>query len=185
MGAFDGGAFDAGAFDVGAVPESRIRARRTMTILIDVNIPRKSTPLQEWREGIETRTQEGQGPAVIPGDGFLDYCPLPLPGAAPLVVDLDALLDALGIQVGEIDNGEVVLYDSLNPNPVLLATAARDTNSEFTTPTPALRVTDVWFDSLHADPEDMWQFIAPNTITTTEPLPSSILVQVLYVGGSS
>ena len=157
--------------------------RKTQTVTIDVNIPRRLTPLQEWREAIETRTQDGQGPSIIPGDGFLDYCYLPLPYAPPYAVDLDALLDALGVEVGEIVEEEVVLYDSFNPNPVLLATATRSTDSVFLLPSRALRVQDVWFDSLHADPETMWQFEPTQTITTTEALPSAVLVQVLYVAG--
>ena len=156
--------------------------RKTQTVTIDVNIPRKTTPLQEWREAVETRTQGGDGPSVIPG---YDYCPVPLPGAPVSSVDVDAILDAIGAQIGEVDNGEAILYDSLNPHPVLLATATRLTSSSFSLPTPALRVQDVWFDSLHADPEDMWQFTPETLITTTVPLDSAVLVQVLYIGDSS
>lgn len=156
--------------------------RKTQTLTIEVNIPRKTTPLQEWREAIETRTQDGQGPTIIPGDGFKDYCPIPLPSAPVLEVDLDAILDDIGIEVGEIDNGEVILYDEINPNPVLLALASRSTATSFSIPSEALRIQDVWFDYLHADPESMWQFVEPTTITTTASLPSDMLVQVLYVG---
>lgn len=156
--------------------------RKTQTIFVDVNHPRKKTPLQEWRESIEARTNQGRGSTLTPGATGLDYCPLPLPSAPVLNIDLDAILDSFGLQVGEVDNGEIILYDSFNQQPVLLALAARLTGTTFSLPTAASYVVDVWFDSLHADPETMWQFDADTSITTTAPLDSMVLVQVLYVG---
>ena len=155
---------------------------KTVTAFIDVNVPRKKTPLQEIREQIESRTQQGRGPSIIIGDPGLDYCPVPLPMAPILQVDLDAILDSFGNQVGEVDDGEVILYDSLNQQPVLLAQASRVTSTSFTLPTDATWIVDVWFDWLHADPETMWQFSPDTTITTTASLPTDMLVQVLYVG---
>jgi len=156
--------------------------RKRQTVFIDLNTPRKKTPLQEWREGVEARTNQGRGPSLIPGGSFLDYCELPLAPAPVLTIDLDAILDELGAVVGEVTDGEVVLYDSLNRQPVLLALADRATSTSFTLPTTATRIAGVWFDSLHADPESMWQFTPDVSISTTAPLPTGMLVQVLYVG---
>lgn len=155
---------------------------KTQTVFIDVNHPRKTTPLQEWRESIEARTNQERGPSINAGSGFLDYCPLPLPAAPVLQVDLDAILDSFGLEVGEVAEGGVVLYDSFNQQPVLLAHAARVTGTSFTLPTHASRVTDVWFDSLHADPETMWQFSPDTSLTTTASLDPAVLVQALYIG---
>lgn len=157
--------------------------RKTQTAFIDLNIPRKKTPLQEWREQIESRTQQGRGPSTGQIGGGLDYCPIALPGAPVLNINLDDILDSFGLEVGEVDaQNEVVLYDSFNQQPVLLANATRVTGTSFTLPTHASWVVDVWFDSLHADPETMWQFTADTTITTTASLDSQVIVQVLYVG---
>jgi hypothetical protein len=157
--------------------------RKTKTIVVDVNTPRKLTPLQEIREAVEARTQGGQSPVLTPGSGFLDYCEGFLPPKPVLKIDLDAILDSLGATVGEVgDGGQVILYDSMDKEPVLLALASRVTSTSFTLPTDATYVVDVWFDSLHADPEDMWQFTPDTSITTTAELPDDMLVQVLYVG---
>lgn len=155
---------------------------KTQTAFIDVNVPRKKTPLQELREQIEARTNQGRGPSIISGDTSLEYCAYFLPGAPVLTVDLDAILDSFGNQVGEIDNGEVILYDSLDQQPVLFAQANRVTSASFNTPSDATYVVDVWFDWLHANPETMWQFNPDTSITTTADLDSQVLVQVLYVG---
>lgn len=156
--------------------------RKTETIIVDVNAPRKITPLQEIRERVESRTQDGLGPTVIHGDPSLEYCPVTLPAAPVLRVDLDAILDSFGIQVGEIDQEEVILYDSFDPQPVLIALASRVTGTSFTIPSHATYVVDVWFDSLHADPDTMWQFTPDTQLTTTASLDPATLVQVLYVG---
>ena len=155
---------------------------KTVTAFIDVNVPRKKTPLQEIRESVEARTQGGRGPSLITIGGGLDYCPLPLPSAPVLNIDIDAILDSFGLQVGEVSDGEVILYDSLNQQPVLLANASRVTGTSFTLPTHATYVIDVWFDYLHADPETMWQFTPDTSITTTASLDSNVIVTVLYVG---
>lgn len=154
---------------------------KTVTAFIDVNVPRKQTVLAEIREAIEARTEQYRPPTGTEGTG-LDYCEDFLPPGDIYKIDVDAILDALGDQVGEVDDGEVVLYDTLDPNPILLAVASRDTSTSFTLPTVAQYVVDVWFDSLHADPVDMWQFTPDTSITTTASLPADMLVQVLYVG---
>jgi hypothetical protein len=156
--------------------------QKTRTLFIAVNTPRRRTPESgQISQQVSQQTQL-RGPS---SSGTLPYCPVDLPPAATLYVSGSNILDDLGNVWGTIESGIPIPTDSFNQNPVLLALAARITSTQFNLPTNAERVVDVWFDSLHSDPETMWTFSPDLTINTTAALDSQILVQALYIGKGS
>lgn len=157
--------------------------QRRQFIQVEEGRPRRNTVSLTDVIRDTSRFTDGQGPSSFQVGQFGVPCDDPcVPQCETLFVSGSNILDAAEAIWGDIINDYAVPRDSLNPTPIITGDATRISATEFTIPSKAQYVVDVWFDYIHAEPDQHYSFVAHQTITTVASIPDDMKIRVMYVG---
>jgi hypothetical protein len=129
------------------------------------------------------RPSQGSGINESADVFYLDYIDILSGYECGLMPGAWLLYDWAGIFNGIIDPaGNIQNQNSLQDAYTIRALTKEigDTNT-YELPSKAEYIMDVWFDGLHATPEEEWTFIAPRTIEVIPHLANNVQIEALYV----